>query len=111
MRRTSLIAFHGVRPLSTIISPSVSGGTGARLQQADEPRGPMLKRVLGERTTPRRFADRPPLRIVRDQVAIAVDRFLRGADDHDFFPRFEPALDAAVRIADDARAHHRELER
>src|SRR5262245_37953680 len=48
---------------------------------------------------------------VVEELRVGVDRLVRGRDDEQLPAGLEPAVDSLVRIGDDRRSGHRQLER
>src|SRR5256885_3827689 len=108
-RRSRRASRWGASCTSSATGPN--GGAGLDSDEAEHPARPVGVRVLVERPLPSAAAELLRSRRIREQVAVGRNRRVRVLYDEELAPRLEPALDARVRIRDDRRAGHRELER
>src|SRR5581483_2541092 len=83
----------------------------ADAEQVEQPPGAMQEGVLVERPLAGGGAQLLGARRILEQLPVRGDRLVGVLDDEQLPARLEPALDPLVRVGDDRRAGHRQLER
>src|SRR5581483_5589272 len=83
----------------------------ADAEQVEQPPGAMQEGVLVERPLAGGGARLLGARRILEQLPVRGDRLVGVLDDEQLPARLEPALDPLVRVGDDRRAGHRQLER